>query len=97
VFREADNSLGIALVLQILGELEIMEGGFERAVRLAGASDAIRQSIGGGAPPELMQIEDPRGRARERMSDEEVGRAWAEGRAMSLDDALAYAMEGGRE
>ena len=97
MFREADNSLGIALVLQILGELEIMEGGFERAVRLAGASDAIRESIGGGAPPELMQIEDPRGKARERMSDEEVGRAWAEGRAMSLNDALAYAMEGGRE
>jgi predicted ATPase len=93
MFHEADNSTGIALVLQVLGELEIMEGGSERAVRLAGASDAIRESIGGGAPPELMQIEDPRRRAQERMSDEEIERAWTEGRAMSVEDALAYALE----
>lgn len=72
-----------------------MEGGFERAVRLAGASDAIRESIVGGAPPELMQIEDPRPRAQERMSDEAIDRAWTEGRAMSLEDALAYALENG--
>jgi predicted ATPase/class 3 adenylate cyclase len=95
MFHEADNSTGVALVLQILGELEIMEGGSERAVRLAGASDAIRESIGGGAPPELMQIEDPRRRAQEQMSDEEIDRAWTEGRAMSLEDALAYALENG--
>ena len=44
-----------------------------------------------------MQIEDPRIRAADQMSEEDVERAWAEGRAMSVDDALAYASEGDRE
>jgi predicted ATPase/class 3 adenylate cyclase len=97
LFHEADNQSGISYVLEALGELESRLGRFERALRLAGAADAIREVIGGGAPPELMQVEDPRKRAKERMSEGEIERAWAEGRAMSLDDALAYAMEGGRE
>jgi hypothetical protein len=29
------------------------------------------------------------------MSDEAIDRAWTEGRAMSLEDALAYALENG--
>jgi predicted ATPase/class 3 adenylate cyclase len=97
LFHEADNHSGISFVLEALGELESRLGRFDRALRLAGAADAIREVVGGGAPPELMQIEDPRTRAGERMSEEEIERAWAEGRAMSLEEALAYARNGGTE
>ncbi|HET6770221.1 MAG TPA: tetratricopeptide repeat protein [Actinomycetota bacterium] len=95
LFEEAGNKSGVSYVFEALGELEGRLGRFDRAIRLAGAGDAIREVIGGGAPPELQQVEDPRRMARERMSDEEIDGAWAEGRAMSIEEALAYAREEG--
>ena len=37
---------------------------------------------------------DHREQARARLDEETIERLWAEGRAMSLDDAIAYATGG---
>ena len=68
------------------------EGRHERAARLWAAGEALRESVG-GAPADVMRFYDPVKVAREAIGDEAVDRAVAEGRAMDLDKAVAYAME----
>jgi predicted ATPase/class 3 adenylate cyclase len=84
---------GMALSLDNLADIETRRGNHVRAMRLAGASEAIKESAGGEAPPELLNLADPRDRARQLLSDEEIAAAWEEGRAMSPEEALAFARE----
>jgi predicted ATPase/class 3 adenylate cyclase len=84
---------GLALSLDNLADLEITEGNAVRAMRLAGASEAIKEGVGGQAPPDLITLPNPRVRARPLLSEEEIRGAWEEGRAMSLEEAIAYARD----
>jgi predicted ATPase/class 3 adenylate cyclase len=84
---------GIALSMDNLVDREIRRGNTVRAMRLAGAADAIKEGVGGEAPPELVDLPDPRERVRETLSEEEIEAAWGEGRAMTLEEAVAYARE----
>ena len=84
---------GIALSLDNLADLEISRNHPGRAMRLAGASQSLKESIGGQAPPELVDLPDARERARGALTEEEVGLAWEQGRVMTLEDALALARE----
>jgi predicted ATPase/class 3 adenylate cyclase len=86
---------GIALSLDLLANQETTRGRPIRAMRLAGASETIKESVGGEAPPELLDLPDTRGKARLLIGEEELQAAWDEGRAMSLEEALAYAREDG--
>jgi hypothetical protein len=43
------------------------------------------------AGPLAAFTEHPRDAARRLLADSEIDRAWAQGRAMSLEDAVAYA------
>jgi predicted ATPase/class 3 adenylate cyclase len=86
---------GLALSLDNLADLEITEGNAVRAMRLAGASEAIKEGVGGQAPPDLITLPDPKMRAHPLLSEEEIRGAWEEGRAMSLEAAIAYAREVG--
>jgi hypothetical protein len=63
---------GLALSLDALADLEISEGNPARAMRLAGASEAIKEGVGGEAPPDLITLPDPRERARPLMSEQEI-------------------------
>jgi hypothetical protein len=83
---------GVSLSLDGLADLEISEGHVVRAMRLAGASEAIKEGVGGQAPPDFITLL-PRERAGLLLSEEEIEAAWAEGRAMSMDQAIAYARE----
>jgi hypothetical protein len=68
-------------------------GQHERAARLAGAEAAWRGKVGGRVPDAFFPYEDPGQGAARHLSDETFQRAWAEGQAMSLVEALAYARE----
>jgi predicted ATPase/class 3 adenylate cyclase len=87
------SSTGLALSLDLLAVQDADRGNPVRAMKLAGASAAIKDSIAGEAPPELLDLPDSRERARALITDEEIKAAWDEGRAMSVDEALAYARE----
>ncbi|MFW6074762.1 MAG: LuxR C-terminal-related transcriptional regulator [Chloroflexota bacterium] len=66
----------------------------QRAVQLLGVADRIRESIGVRVPPMTARYyESFLPRIRERLTDEQWDEAWALGRAMSLDDALALAVD----
>jgi tetratricopeptide (TPR) repeat protein len=66
-----------------------------RAARLCGAADALRAAI--GAPID-MEARRPylhtNAAIRTRLSEPRLTSAWAEGQAMSLDEAVAYAVNG---
>jgi predicted ATPase/class 3 adenylate cyclase len=87
------SSTGLALSLDLLAVQDADRGNAVRAMKLAGASAAIKDSIAGEAPPELLDLPDSRERARSLITDEEIKAAWEEGRAMSVDEALEYARE----
>jgi hypothetical protein len=82
---------GIALSLDNMADLEVSGGRPIRAMHLAGAAEAIKESVAGQAPPELVDLPDPRERVRELLSAKEIEAAWEAGRAMTVDQAMAYA------
>jgi predicted ATPase/class 3 adenylate cyclase len=85
------NRTGMGIVLDNLAAKAGTEGRHLRAVRLGGASEAIKDAAGGHAPPPFIDLPDPRDAARDALGEEAVAAAWEEGQAMTLDQALAYA------
>jgi hypothetical protein len=66
----------------------------ERAARLFGASDAMREAVGSvlyAADPSL--LDRSVFEVREQLGEEAFAAAWEEGRAMSLEQATAEAFE----
>jgi tetratricopeptide (TPR) repeat protein len=95
LFRDVDNPTGIALAFLDLAFLATWEGRHEDAIRLAGASQSLRQRAGGGPPPGFagMLEGDPAAEARAYLTEDAAQRAWEEGRAMSVEEAVAVARE----
>ena len=89
--EQVGNRTGMGIVMDNLAAKASTEGRHLRAVRLGGASDAIKEAAGGHAPPPFIDLPDPREAARDVLGDAAVAAAWEEGRAMTLDQALAYA------
>jgi hypothetical protein len=89
--EEVGNQTGMAIVLDNLAARASAEGRHLVAVRLAGASEALKEAAGGHAPPPFIDLPDPRDAARIALGDAAVEAAWAEGQAMTLEQALAYA------
>ena len=71
----------------------VTRGDPERAARLLGASEALLETMGVGLQP-ADQAEADRyvAAVRERLDEGTFEAAWAEGRAMSLEEAVAYAL-----
>jgi hypothetical protein len=61
------------------------------AVRVAGAADALRTASGGGMPIETLHIEPARSAAERLLDPTDLEQAWAEGRSMDMEAAIAAA------
>lgn len=85
------NRTGIGVILDNLAVEAGIEGDHLRALRLAGASEAIKEAAGAQAPPQFLDLPDPREEARGTLGDAAIAAAWNEGRAMTLEQAVAYA------
>ncbi len=69
------------------------QGQAARAARLWGAGARLREDIGAKAPPnEHTRYERYLATARAHLDAATFAAAWAEGRAMSLEEAIAYAL-----
>jgi hypothetical protein len=78
--------------LFMLSALEAAESRYERAMRLWGAADRLHEELGGAPWPEAtMKIGDPVELAHAAIGEGAVERFLSEGRAMSVDEAIAYA------
>jgi predicted ATPase len=92
LFREVDNPTGIGITFVDLAFLATWEGRHEDAIRLAGASESLRERAGGPPGGFAGILEgDPAAEARAHLSEEAARRAWEEGLAMSVDQAVALA------
>ncbi len=93
IAREASDVRGAALIPERLGQAAAGRGELDRGVVLSGAASRLRDDIGVGLTVEDFRwdLPDPRHVAGDALSETEIDVAWARGRSMSLDDALAYA------
>jgi hypothetical protein len=92
LFRVADNPTGIGIALVDLAFVATWEDRHLDAIKLAGAYEALRARIGGppGAIGGLLEGE-PADEARAHLPEDVAKRAWEEGLAMSVDQAVALA------
>jgi DNA-binding CsgD family transcriptional regulator len=72
------------------------EGGAERAARLFGATEALREAIGFPLESALRRLEEPYlVEARSQLEESAWTEAWEEGRRMSVEAAVEYALSEG--
>jgi hypothetical protein len=88
---EANDLASVTVALGPLSNLEGAAGDHDRAVRLWAACEAIKQRIGGGAPAQVMRVSDPSAAASLAIGEDAVARAWAQGWAMTPQEAVRYA------
>jgi DNA-binding CsgD family transcriptional regulator len=82
-------------ILELLAQLPAGADGHAEAARLLGAADALRASIN----IVRFKVLDPGHAAcvsalRDALGDEAFDQAWADGSALSIDEATAYAQRG---
>jgi predicted ATPase/DNA-binding SARP family transcriptional activator len=76
--------------------LAAARGQAERAARLGGAEAKLRDALGMAFPVgEVARREQALTRAREQVGEDGFQRAWEDGRRMTLDEAVTYALDGG--
>jgi predicted ATPase/class 3 adenylate cyclase len=97
LFREADNPTGIALAFHCLAFLATWAGRHEDAIRLTGASETLDERAGATRTEGFAGLleGDPAAEAGAHLPDDVARRAREEGRAMSVDDAVALARQPG--
>jgi hypothetical protein len=84
-----------AMAFHDLGAIAVEQGEIERGLMLEGASRAIGDLLGGGAPTELVKANDPEERALAcGMAQAEIDRMISAGRALSESEAVALARQG---
>jgi tetratricopeptide (TPR) repeat protein len=96
IIRELGDRLLLAYLLEDIGALAALEGQPERALHLLGAAEALREAI--GAPlstdeqDKLRPMLEP---ARQALGVAKAAAMEAEGRVMSLEQAVAEALQSG--
>jgi hypothetical protein len=89
--------VGMLPWLKLLASLEIERGHAERAVRLAAIAARAVEELGGELPEEMTHAGDPLADARRLLSEEAYERALAEAQEMTFEEAVAYALDTGKE
>jgi non-specific serine/threonine protein kinase len=93
MFRELDNKRGIAECLLGLASVAAGQGRPERAARLVGASEAsLDSSQAGRWEADRVEYERTVGTARTMLGEAIFAAVCAEGRALTLEQAVEYAL-----
>ena len=103
--RDAHEALAIAArtqgylrvpdTLECLARLAADDGNHPYAARLLGAADGIRQRTGTCPLPDVSsRLRRRGGSVREALGQNDFDAAWAEGAALSTEEAIAYAQRG---
>jgi tetratricopeptide (TPR) repeat protein len=91
---ELGDELLITNTLQALASTAAALGEAERAARLFGAVEMLNEAMGAPLEPGEMALQEPYlAAARSRLDEAAWQEAWATGRAMTLEDVVAYALE----
>jgi predicted ATPase/class 3 adenylate cyclase/Tfp pilus assembly protein PilF len=91
--RELETRGDIAECLEGIAEVARARGDARRSARLWGAADGLREASATPWMPRAKALHEPRlNAARSRLDGKAWEEAFAEGRAMTLDEAVSYAM-----
>jgi hypothetical protein len=91
--RGAGHEIALAQSLEDFAVLAGREQQAERAIRLLGAGEAFCETLGAQPPVAVpADYESTVAEGRAALGDAAFAAAWAEGRAMSLDEAVEYAL-----
>ena len=109
LFLELGNKVGVAECLEGLASVSVAHlgpetraggehaagcGAADRPLRLLGAAEALREVADTPLPPyRRADYDRDLAAARAQLDEAACGAAWAEGRAMSIEQAVAYALE----
>ena len=94
VRQEIGDKGGSAWCLERLAGIAMAQGQAEKAVRLFGAAAAMRSSIGSVIDPaDQANYEKNRNSLRAKLGKERFKAVWDEGYALTLEQAVAYALE----
>jgi predicted ATPase/class 3 adenylate cyclase len=89
----ASDPMALGAAFTGLGIVASGEGRHERLARLWGVVARLRRESGGGIVPAIRdRLGDPEGAARRAIGDTVFEQRFAEGQAMSVDDAVSYAL-----
>jgi tetratricopeptide (TPR) repeat protein len=92
-FNEVGNKIGAVYALEGLASLAVAHGRAERAVRIFAGTDAMREAIGDRRPPiEQADIDRDFTLIRTQLDEATIAAAQAEGCAMTIEQAIAYAL-----
>ena len=89
IFADANDVSGVVLVLDSMAEVAFREGDMVTAARIAGAKAAHEVASGAGLTTVVAMREG--WRSDQALASAE-GAAWTEGQAMTLEQAVAYAL-----
>lgn len=93
VRQEIGDKGGSAWCIERLAEVAVAQGDPEKAVRLLSAAAALRISIGSVIDPvDQQEYQNRRAALRKELGQERFAAHWEEGRALSLEQAVAYAL-----
>ncbi len=93
ISRELGDAWALCYLLEDLGCLAALSAAPDPALRLGGAAAALRESINAPlSPPEQASLDRKLGPAREAVGAELAAAAWAAGKALTADQAVALAL-----
>ena len=93
ILRELGDRRSIAEGLEALASVDTGETDEERGARLWGAAETLRETIGSPQrPADREKQERMVAVVREKMGVDAFAFAWAEGRTMTMEQAVAYAL-----
>ncbi|MGQ0548180.1 MAG: ATP-binding protein [Armatimonadota bacterium] len=85
---------GILRCLLEVAQLALQESQQTHAARLLGAAEALRETLGiVMAPANRAEYERDVSNLRVGLGEEAMAQAWAEGRAMTINEAVSYALQ----
>ncbi|HEV2755449.1 MAG TPA: DUF4062 domain-containing protein [Actinomycetota bacterium] len=93
MFEQLGMRWDIAYVIENLGGVAAYSDRPDQATRLYGAADKLREDLNAPLPPgEKVAYDRYVNAAREALGDETFAALWDEGRSMSLEEAVDYAL-----
>jgi predicted ATPase/transcriptional regulator with XRE-family HTH domain len=93
-FADVGNRIGVVYTVEGLASLAVAEGRHVRAVRLYAWANAMRRTIANGRPPtEQLEVDRDVATLRTHLDAATMGTASAEGQSLTLEQAIAAALE----
>ena len=94
LFRSLGHKLGIASAIEELGAVSAVKGDGRQAVMLFSTAHAMRETLGVPLPPVDRAAHDSvLATCRTQLGEAVFARAWAEGEALSLEQAIDFALD----